>query len=187
MTHLTPEELIDAVEAQPALAAHHRTHLDACLDCRRQFDELSAVLGDAKQAGIPEPSPLFWDHLSARVNDTIDRGSDSAWPSWIRWQVLLPLGAAAMLILGLMMALPKHDRPAAAIAEESAAPFETPEPASDNWGVVATLVGDLDLDTAAEAGVIEPGVSDRAVLSLTADEQEELTRLLKAELTRAKS
>ena len=53
--------------------------------------------------------------------------------------------------------------------------------------ILAELVGEMDLDTATADGVVAPGVAEQAVLQLTADEQQELTRLLKAELTRAKS
>ena len=53
--------------------------------------------------------------------------------------------------------------------------------------MVSELVGHIDLDTASAAGVIGPGVAEEAVLQLTAEEQQELTRLLKAELQRAKS
>lgn len=53
--------------------------------------------------------------------------------------------------------------------------------------MLTDLVGDMDLDTATAAGVLAPGVAEQAVWQLTADEQQELTRLLKAELTRAKS
>jgi DNA-binding GntR family transcriptional regulator len=53
--------------------------------------------------------------------------------------------------------------------------------------MVTELVGDIDLDLASAAGVIEPGVAEEAVLQLTAEERQELTRLLKAELQRAKS
>ena len=53
--------------------------------------------------------------------------------------------------------------------------------------MVTELVGEIDLDVASAAGVIEPGVAEAAVLQLTAEEQQELTRLLKAELQRAKS
>jgi hypothetical protein len=60
--------------------------------------------------------------------------------------------------------------------------------ANDNWVMVADLVGDLDWDTASAAGlVVEPGVAEQALLALSAEEQQELTRLLKAELLRAKS
>jgi hypothetical protein len=34
--------------------------------------------------------------------------------------------------------------------------------------MVTELVGDIDLDTASAAGVIEPGVAEQAVLHLTA-------------------
>ncbi|MEY4095782.1 MAG: hypothetical protein RLZZ53_2981 [Acidobacteriota bacterium] len=184
MTHLTPDELIDAVDG--VLAGERSAHLAACEECRAQLDDLSAVLNDARQVAVPEPSPLFWQHLSARVNEGIESEPAGAWPGWLRWQVLLPLGAAAMVILGLMMAVPKQDPRIASAAYEDAV-VEPGPAADDNWGVVATLVGDLDLDTAAATGVIGPGVADRAVLALTAEEQLELTRLLQAELARAKS
>ena len=46
----------------------------------------------------------------------------------------------------------------------------------------------MDWDTAVSAGLtVAPGAADQAVLELTAAEQQELTRLLQAELTRAKS
>ena len=61
---------------------------------------------------MPEPSPLFWPHFSERVRTAIDSEAlpESTWPSWLRWQVLLPLGAVAMIVLGLMISVPKQDR-----------------------------------------------------------------------------
>jgi len=181
MTHLTSDELIDAMEG--VLEPERRAHLSTCVECQRQLDELASVLNDAKQASVPEPSPLFWNQFSTRVNEAIDRDTAAAWPQWLRWQVLLPLGAIAMIILALMIAVPKEDR------SEDLALNDPPatEPASDEWGTLVELVGDLDLETASAAGVIEPGVADQAVLHLTAEERQELTRLLQAELTRAKS
>ena len=74
----------------------------------------------------------------------------------------------------------------AAAPDAPAAPDAT-RCTTDSWVVVADLVGEIDLDTATAAGVVAPGVAEQAVLQLTAEEQQELTRLLKAELTRAKS
>jgi hypothetical protein len=190
MTHLTPDELIDAMEAEAdngnavgLLAADRRAHLAACDVCRREVDALSATLGDAKQASVPEPSPLFWNHFSERVRVAIDEAPSAAWPTWMRWQVLAPLGAVALIILGLMISVPKQDR--SSFTEEMVA---ADSPATDDtWVMVENLVGEIDLDTASAAGVIEPGVAEQAVLQLTAEEQRELTRLLKAELQRAKS
>ena len=180
MNHLTSDELIDAMEGM--LAAERRAHLDACDECRRQFDDLAGVLSDARQASVPEPSPLFWNHFSARVNEAIDHEVDRAWPQWLRWQILLPLGAVAMIILALMAAVPKQPR-----VEDVSVEVTTPAVAEDTWASFADLVGDVDVDVAAEAVVIEPGLADQAVLHLTSEERLELSRLLQAELARAKS
>ena len=80
----------------------------------------------------------------------------------------------------LMIAMPRPD------VSDSSLALQAPE-APDNWAMVTALVGEIDLDVASAAGVIEPGVAEEAVLHLTAEEQQELTRLLKAELLRAKS
>jgi hypothetical protein len=184
MTHLTSDELLDAMEGM--LASDRQAHLAACEECRRQLDDLAGAMNDARQVSVPEPSPLFWNHFAARVNDAIDAEPAGAWPQWLRWQVLLPLGATAMIILALMMAVPKQDEPEFVDAD-AAEVVDTLAVPDDNWVMVATLVGEIDLDTASAAGVIEPGVAERAVLTLTSEEQQELTRLLKAELTRAKS
>lgn len=182
MSHLTSDELIDAVE--DLLAPERGEHLASCVECRRQLDELADVLQDAKQSSVPEPSPLFWQHFSTRVNEAIDNDAAAAWPQWLRWQVLLPLGVVAMIILGLMISVPKQDRSEVVAVVE---PVVSDAASDDNWGTLVELVGELDLETASAAGVIEPGMADQAVMHLTSEEQQELSRLLQAELTRAKS
>ena len=180
MTHLTPDELIDAMESP--LASERRAHLSACGECRRQLEDLAGVLSEAKQASVAEPSPLYWQQFSRRVNESIDTQLTAAWPQWLRWPALLPLGALAMVVVALMMAVPAQPR-----VESIDADMPSPVAAQDTWASFADLVGTLDVDVAAEAGVIEPGVADRAVVHLTAEERQELSRLLQAELTRAKS
>jgi hypothetical protein len=185
MTHLSSDELIDAMDG--VLATEQQAHLAACEQCRHELAGLSSVLNEAKQASVPEPSPLFWPHFSQRVRVAVDQetASGSNWPAWLRWQVLVPLGAMAMMILGLMSSLPTHQRNES-INLEAYQGLEVPE-ATEQWVMLTDLVGDIDLDTASAAGVIEPGSAEQAVLQLTAEEQQELTRLLKAELMRAKS
>ena len=184
MTHLTPDQLIDALEG-----VDHHAHLAECAHCRRELDDLAAVLGDAHQTSVPDPSPLFWPHFSERVRTAIDREARPAgiFPAWLRWQVLLPLGA--VIILALMVSVPRQNR---AERESAFATLDALDaldaPATpDSWVVLAELVGEMDLDTATAAGVVAPGIADQAALQLTADEQRELTRLLNVELTRAKS
>ena len=183
MTHLTPDELIDAMDE--LLAADRQAHLATCDECQEELAGLSVALGDAKDASVPEPSPLFWKHFSERVSTAIhqDGRSGTNWPSWLRWQILLPVGALAMIILALAINLPERDVPDV-VVDNSSPVVEQPV---DTWVMVTELVGDIDLDTASAAGVIEPGVAEEAVLHLTAEEQQELTRLLRAELQRAKS
>lgn len=206
MTHLTSDELIDAMEAEAddgkveadadrrnaagMLSTERQAHLAACEECRRQVDDLAATLNKAKQLSVPEPSPLFWNHFSERVRTAVDTesASGSPWPSWLRWQTLLPIGAVATIILALMISVPKQDRSETLSVEDARAAAATIDvPATDNWDAFTDLVGELDIETASAAGVIELGFAEQAVLALTADEQVELTRLLQAELTRAKS
>ena len=60
--------------------------------------------------------------------------------------------------------------------------------ADDGWMMVADLVGPIDLDSADAAGLsITPGTAELAALELNAQEQQELRRLLRAELERVKS
>lgn len=191
MTHLTSDELIDAAEG--TLDPARQPHLATCDACRQQVADLATVLGEALAVAVPEPSPLFWSHLSERVRTAIDAEPQSAggWRQWMRWPVLAPIGVLALLVLTLGVALPRRQAVPAAVAIATAtAPADTDstDRADEGFALVADLVGDLDWDTAMSAGLgVAPGAADRAALDLTANEQQELTRLLKAELTRAKS
>lgn len=186
MTHLNADEFIDAMEG--LLPADRQAHLAACDACRQQLAELASALGDAKQVSIPEPSPLFWQHFSQRVHTAIDaepaRGFD--WPllGWLRF-AMVP--ALAVLVALLVFALPRPDRSTTSAAVTGGGIVDAPA-ADDSWVMMTALVGDLDWDTALAAGVApHAGAADLAVLALTPEEQQELTRLLKAELMRAKS
>jgi hypothetical protein len=67
--HLTPEELIDSRERP--LPPARQAHADTCAVCRAEIARLDEVLRDVAAIDIPEPSPLFWDHLSARIRDRV--------------------------------------------------------------------------------------------------------------------
>ena len=185
MTHLTPDELVDALDG--GLEPSRTTHLDACERCRQQLADLGAVLRETRQVDVPEPSPLYWQHLSARVRTAIDAESAPAagWRLWVRWPVLAPIAALTLIVMALTVAVPRQ----AVVSPDMAAVNEAAhEPLDDRFALVADLVGDLDWDTAMSAGLaIGPGAADQAMLELTSAEQQELTRLLTAELTKAKS
>jgi hypothetical protein len=181
MKHLTPDELIDRLDKSPNADAHR--HLDTCASCRAQFEELSMALESTGDADVPEPSPLFWDHFSARVRAAVDAESVPAreWPRWLRLPVLAPIAGLAILIAALAATLPRTTGPLPVeVAESASTDILLSE---DGWTLVADAVGDLDWDTATEAGLmVEPGAVDRVVMELNAEEQRELTALLQAEL-----
>lgn len=187
MTHLTSDELIDAIEG--LLDAARQQHLDSCELCRQQVADLGTVLNEARAVAVPEPSPLFWAHLSQRVRTAIDAEPQSlgGWREWMRWPVLAPIAALSLIVTALIVSVPRQQSVVPAPLAANAVPADVTRQ-DEGFAVVADLVGDMDWDTAMSAGLtVAPGAADRAMLELTAAEQQELTRLLKAELTRTKS
>lgn len=184
MTHLTSDELVDALDG--VLDPGRQRHLDACPPCRQQCAELGAVLCESRAVGMPEPSPLYWQHLSHRVRTAIDAEPPAAdgWGRWLHWPVLVPIAALVLILAALTVTVPQSPRVTTDVADGDGAEVER----ADSFAVVAALMGEMDWETAVSAGLtVAPGAADRAVLELTAAEQQELTRLLEAELTRAKS
>ncbi len=180
MKHLTHGELLDLAEGTDLTAAAFR-HLQACTVCREEATAIAAMLGEVRRVDLPEPSPMFWDLLSARVRREIAAEpaapmADSA--GW-RWTVLAPFAGLALLVLALLATVVPTgdlaDAPVPRVALDAGA-----DPA---WEMIAELVGPLDADTAREAGIVAgPGAADEAVLLMSGAEREELVRLLRDEL-----
>ena len=83
MKHLTEAELVDLVDG--ALAPSRSVHLVACDTCRAAEAELREMLRRTGEVQIPEPSPLFWKHFSARVHEGVrgvEVGEGSRWVGW---------------------------------------------------------------------------------------------------------
>jgi hypothetical protein len=202
--HLNAEELIDIAEGtRPESAA---PHLAACEPCRAQLSGLRAMMSAAKEVSVPEPSPLFWDHLSSRVSEAV---AAEAMPrrSWFKvalWSrgVLDPLLAVGVVGLLLAVIIPGLRAPAPAFPPAPigvAAPPQTaavgdarPELLSDltpdndpSLTLVASLTDDVDLETAREAGLTPRGSAEHAVTHMSDGELRELGRLLKEELARS--
>jgi hypothetical protein len=88
--HLNAEALVDIAEGtRPESAA---PHLAACEACRAQLRELRAMMSAAQDVDVPEPSPLFWDHLSSRVSEAVaaEGDADARLPPARLWRFGVP-------------------------------------------------------------------------------------------------
>jgi len=200
--HLNVDELIDLAEGtRPEASA---PHLAGCDRCREQLGELRAMLSrvEGTQIDVPEPSPLFWDHLSDRVRAAVAAGPvpRRSWADALAWQrLVMPLTAAAVASLLIALGVGSRVMAPAPAVHRSLAPAAAP-PASnapaDVWAdpvpdddqslmLVASLTEHLDLDAAGEAGLAPGGSAEHAVTHMSDDDLRELRRVLKEELARS--
>lgn len=191
MTHLTPDELVDAVE--DALTPERREHLSICPACRRAVDELDHLLRVTQNVSVPEPSPLFWTHFAMRVREAIasERSAGIA-AGWQPWAVVAPIAGLVVLVTVLALAISRDTDTTAGRAPSDEVLFVSEDPYGEAedppWLFVTDVVGYVDLDEAEQAGlVIGPDATDRAITELSTDERRELFLLLQAELARAGS
>ncbi len=195
MTHLTGTEFVDLLDGR--LSAERIRHAETCAACREEAHALGAVLRSAQADPIPEPSPLFWEHLSTRVSDAVHAG-----PRPSRWTALFASGrwrlAAAAIVLVLVAAVgwqafvwrsargavapvtpPVEQTLAEAGAEPDADAF------LDAWDAIEAIAEDLEWEEAQSIGIaFRPGSAEPHVDDLTVDERAELARLIEEELKR---
>src|SRR5262245_1024771 len=196
--HLDEAVLLDAAEGnQPETA---EAHLAECEGCRLQVADLRAAMRMAEDAPVPEPSPLFWDHLSARVREAIAEeatGEPAAVPAgWAArlwsWQMVTAAVAAAII---LAVAVNRQSSSGTNTAQSAVAPAPalatipsdlTPSIDNDpSLSFIADLAGDLDWDDAVEAGLTSGADAvERVVQDMSDDERRELRRVLQEEMGR---
>jgi len=197
MRHLTPAEfvgIIDGVRDEPSAA-----HLAACEECANELAALRAAMEAAADIEVPEPSPLFWDHLSARVREAVAaEGVPRAgvWDRWLRWQTAVPAAAALAVVIMAAVAFksgpagPSSPQPAA--TSSSTPSVEVPPLGAlgstddPTLALVADLAAGMEPEALSQAVPLAGAISsaDEAVGALTSGELEELGRLLKAELAK---
>lgn len=186
MTHLTAAQLIDAAEGGRIVGAS-AAHLPACDICRRQIADLQALRETVAAGGdVPEPSPLFWDYLSAHVHDAVaaEGGTRVAWwrPSAWPW-LAMPVGAGTVLAVVLAFILTSRGLAPVPIAPNPApAEASATEPAADDasLNLVADLASQMDWDAASQVGApLHAGAADEAIGDLSPGERREMQRLLK--------
>jgi len=198
MRHLQAQELIDLAEgARPESSA---VHVQTCDACRRRLADLRAAMTAAAHVDVPEPSPLFWDHFSARVHDAIAAEGAPRRLLWDRLALPLSIAACAAVIIAAAVtwrvgrtsgvvphkAVPmaSHTPLADDMADADAAPIPD-DPSLDLVADLASQVTQADWDSAGAQGLeTHEDLADKAVSQLSAGERHELQRLLNEELTR---
>jgi hypothetical protein len=189
--HLDEAALVDAAEHSQS---EYAAHLSECERCRGQVEELRALIRVAEDVPVPEPSPLFWDHLSARVRQAVadepgSRVESFGWAArWWNWQVLASAVAVSAIVVAVAVGRraptptvsvelrPAPDPAAAAALEDLTLPFDK----DPSLSFIADLASDLDWDDAVEAGLTTgAGSVDRVVIDMSDDERRELQRVLR--------
>jgi hypothetical protein len=197
MRHLTETEIVDLIDG--ALAPDRQRHADGCDACRAAAASAREATARASEADVPEPSPLFWHHFSARVHDAVREATPDEPKRWFSWtgSATLPWAAAgavatAVLVVAVWRAsapvAPRLESPAAqpaiaaAVGDTDIDPFG-PD-ADEAWALVRTVADDVawDGDEAPGSLAVRPGSTERALADLTHAERTELARLLEAEI-----
>ena len=191
--HLSPERLVDIAEGtQPESSAPHLVDCDAC---RRQLNELRAMMAAMADVEVPEPSPLFWDHFSSRVADAVAaEPATTGWNWWLRAAMPFALATAAALLIAFfattrLIAPHRMEAPSGVtfVAERPPLPRETlaPEVTDPSLLLMADLAGNIDFDSAREAGLAGRGSAEHAVTHMTEPELQQLHDLLQHELDKS--
>ncbi len=193
--HLNADQLIDLAEG--ATDESSAPHLSSCAACRQQLADLRAMMMTVAEVEVPEPSPLFWDHLSSRVSEAVaaEPVRRHWWSGVLSWpQVLMPVASLVAVILVVAVVV-NRDGTAPAVGAGSPSAVadvlpsrellnETGSLTSDpSLSLVADLAKGMDAESAGEAGLAANGSAEHAVVHLSDAELRELRRLLADELT----
>jgi hypothetical protein len=194
MSHLSRDERLLALDE--ALDATRQAHLASCTACHTEVEALRGVVARVRAVDVPEPSPLFWDHLAARVGDAIAREPlPVAGPGW--WSPRLAWAVVAVVVMAAGAGY--LTRPVPPPVAAHVAPSAPPGPADayhpsglgpgepstdDGWDLLAAVAEDAALDETFAPAV---GQAEQSISSLSADERRALAGELAAALAPART
>lgn len=185
MGHLSTEQFVDLAEGMRAESSF--PHLQACATCREQLEALRSMMSAAADIEVPEPSPLFWDRVSARVREAVAASGPPrrAWWHLSTWpRVAIPVVTAVVVVIAVgTMLTPRVQAPTApsfvsvpAPGPSVAAADSIDDPA---LGLVQELAAQMDWEDASQLAVAtHPGLADEAFSELTQAERLEMRQLL---------
>ena len=188
MAHLTSAEFIDLAEGVRDAAS--APHLAECDRCRRELAEAREMLIAATDSDVPEPSPLFWDRLSARVREAVAAEPEARSAAFFNsWSMRAAAGVAvsAAIAVALVSSIghrTPEQHPALDVVQDADPAALLGHGDDPSFDLVADFSRTLDWDDLREQ-LVGAGKIDASVGELDGAERRELGRLLKEELARA--
>jgi hypothetical protein len=202
MKHLSTDQLLAAVDGDTA----HAAHVSSCESCRARVDELREIVALTTQVDVPEPSPLFWDHFSERVREAVAAEPEAQHSRWGRrfgfGLTTSLVGALAIIVIGFAVTMrtgqpmPSRSTEAGMTQTDLAGTgndLSSLDPLSSQnddatWALMGDLASQMDWDAATEVAlVLNPGSADRALGTLSQEEQQLVVELLQEEIRKSKS
>ena len=174
--HVSERSLVDVLEGSSDAAS--REHAESCERCRERLEALRAGLALAREADVPEPSPLYWETFRSQVGVRLVRESAQA-----RWG-LRPAFAAAAALAALLALLPLA-RPSVPAGAATLPAWSALPPLTEDANLA--LLSGLDAPEE-DLLVASSGQGVSGMLSELSDaERVELLKVLESELQRGKS
>jgi anti-sigma factor RsiW len=182
MTHLTPQQFVDAVDG--TLTSVPERHLQVCESCRAQLASLRSLEADVRGVATPEPSPLFWDHLSDRIRRATST-EPIPQPEW--WRALWgPAMTAGLAVATVAIVFVVRGGPGSAPITESGQPamvFNDRALVDDeSFKFVAGLASQADVEDLHQAARPTPDGIDAALNQLNDEQRARLVRLLQTKM-----
>jgi hypothetical protein len=187
--HLDKSEFVDWLDG--TLPAARQQHVQDCESCRITAEQLALAVRTAADDDVPEPSPLFWDQLSNRVQLAV---ANEPPPRAAYWHFLtmprVHAAAAAAVIVILASVLvwrgdPLPSSTPTGVTATAAIDDVTSDEVLDGlendeaWALVRAMAEDVAADDLNFEGVAgRLGSADNLALRLTDRERLELARLL---------
>jgi hypothetical protein len=173
--HVPDGRLLEVLEGA---GAADRPHVEACPQCQSRLAEAREGLALARDAEMPEPSPLYWESLRRQVSRAVEREGQHRPAFWRVW--LGPALAAAAVLAGIVTFLPRTDprpepRPERTLPAWSALPPAEEDPGLDVLRAVAPAVADAALPAACS-------VVNECVADLSDEESRALAEGLRREI-----
>ena len=172
--HIADDQWVSVVDdvAEPEV----RAHLQACAQCRATAEEVRGGWALAREADVPEPSPLYWESFRRRVGQAIAE-EQVARPRWS----FLPMGGALAAAASLVIAVSLWtggSTPATSPVPAATLEAWSPLPAADeDESLPVLMAAGEDLDESAACADVSSCLAD-----MSDDEAQGLEEALRQEL-----